>query len=165
MKKLSLPSKVLLERCVLKMMRKENASDLLQVVTDDDARNQIDAFREINNFREALSFIEKFQLVEKKSRASLWGIYKTNEKLFMGLIGIVDLQDEPSIFYALLPDYRHEGVMTECVRWLTDFLHDECGKIVVVTEVHEDNVPSKNVLLRCGYKYDSVRKLFCCSAH
>lgn len=165
MKKLSLPSKMLLERCVLSMMRTENASDLWQVVTDDETRKQIDAFREIHNFREALSFIEKFQLAEKKSRASLWGIYETNEKLFMGLIGIVDLQDEPSIFYALLPDYRHEGIVTECVRWLTDFLHDECSKEVVMTEVHEDNVSSKNVLLRCGYKYDSVRKLFCHFVH
>ena len=74
----------------------------------------------------------------------LWGIRQESD--LIGFIGIIGIPDYPSMFYAMHPDYRGKGIMTECVAEAVEWFHTFHPTLPLHTEVYKGNIPSIHLL-------------------
>lgn len=105
-------------------------------------------------------FVSAFDFYWTKHEGILLGI-RYNENL-IGFIAIMDLSENPALFYAMHPDYRHMGYMGECLYKVIDVL---CQKGIcnhIRSEVYRDNIASINLLKAANFEItgSNVRKLF-----
>ena len=136
----------------LKMLTKENAGDLFNLICFKDVRENIDGFRDVVTISDTEDLIDCFFAAYHKGHGVLWGIFQKG--WFVGFIGLCDLSFEPLLFYAMDKNYRMKGIMKECVNRVTAYVH-ECGFPLIKTQVHKGNVASIKVLAHCGYLCDN----------
>lgn len=84
------------------------------------------------------------------------------EEKFIGFIGITDLPDHPSIFFALLEEYRGLGYMEECIRKVQKHVCIRYGCTHIYTEIDDNNNESIQLLVRCGFIKDDNAHGYSC---
>lgn len=136
----------------LKVLIRENAGDLFDLICFEDVRENIDGFRDVVTIINAEDLIDSFFVAYHKGLGILWGIFQ--ESNFVGFVGLVDLPFEPTLFYAMNKKYRMKGIMKECVNKVTTHVHD-CGFPLIKTQVHKGNLASIRVLVDCDYLCDN----------
>jgi len=136
----------------LKVLTKENAGDLFNLICFEDVRENIDGFRDVVTIVDAEDLIDSFFVAYHMGHGMLWGIFLKGH--FVGFIGLVDLPYEPILFYAMDKNNRMKGIMKECVNKVTTHVHD-CGFPLIKTQVHKGNLASIRVLVDCGYLCDN----------
>lgn len=137
---------------ILKVLTKENAGDLFNLLYFEDVRENMDGFRDVVTISDTDDLIDSFFWAYHKGNGVLWGIFQKG--LFVGFIGLVDLPYEPILFYAMDKNYRRKGMMKKCVNRVTALVHD-CGFPLIKTQVHKGNLASIRVLVGCGYLCDN----------
>lgn len=59
---------------------------------------------------------------------------------------------EVEIGYGLSKEFEHNGYMTEAVRAMCLWAKAQNGVSHVIAETYLDNMPSQNILKRCGFE-------------
>lgn len=80
----------------------------------------------------------------------------------IGLARVETLKShQAEIGYWLAKPYRGQGIATDAVRRVTDFVFSEFGMVRVTGHVFIQNVGSSRVLEKAGYQYEgTLRKMF-----
>lgn len=86
---------------------------------------------------------------ESTGEVILWGIRQ--ESLLIGFIGIIGIPDYPSLFYAMHPNYRGKGIMTECVAETVEWFHTIHPTLPLHTEVYKGNIHSIHLLQKNNF--------------
>lgn len=86
---------------------------------------------------------------------SFWLLIRRSDRV---VVGSADFKAEPNeageveIGYGLGKDFEGSGYMTEAVREMCAWAHDQPKVRCILAETETDNIKSQNVLLRCGFK-------------
>lgn len=134
------------KRCTLTSIFSEDASMLLELM-DEDFRYFLPEFHEVFRGRKGIErFIESFRLYESDGFGYLYGI-RDCEKL-IGFVAIMDIPFHSTLFYALHPDYRRQGIMTDAVAAVVKSYENRNKDVPLYTEVYCDNTASLKLLSR-----------------
>lgn len=104
-------------------------------------------------------FLEENQNRFKKDASGAYAIYFQRK-----LAGLVDLQkihvgdNKSSIGYWLDKNFYGKGIMTKSVKVLLKYAFDELGLNRIVIEVAVENVKSKAVAKRLGFKLEGIAR-------
>ena len=94
-------------------------------------------------------FLNNVRMSESTGEVILWGIRE--ESTLIGFIGIIGIPDYPSLFYAIHPDYRGKGIMTECVAEAVEWFYTIHPTLPLHTEVYKGNIPSIHLLQKNNF--------------
>lgn len=139
------------KRCILRDVTDEDLCIIQEIMHDNEFQKFLPELYELINSKEGfLQFFKSFSIYLQQNEGFLWGISLNNK--FIGFVAIMDISDNPTLFYAIHPLYRNKGFMTECVSTIVSFLakHKLCDYIQ--TEVYDKNIASLTVLLRNGFE-------------
>ena len=138
-------------RCILNCISNADIP-ILQEIFDDEATKYY--LRELNELvvsKDGIrQFLDSFSCYVNRNEGILWGIY-LNSKL-VGFIAIMDMPDNPTLFYAMHSDYRLQGIMKECIIEATNFISKQTYCNFLQTEVYKDNDISINILQSADFK-------------
>lgn len=94
-------------------------------------------------------FLNNITTLQTSGGAVLWGIRQ--DSVLIGFIGIIGIPDYPSLFYAMHPNYRGKGIMTECVAEAVEWFHTIHPTLPLHTEVYKGNIPSIHLLQKNNF--------------
>ncbi len=107
------------------------------------------------NIDEARSFIETHS-IGSEARVGEWkqlGIYAKDGCELMGDCGFYrPCPEEAEIGYTVAPQYQGNGIATEIVRALAEFLQTETPTQRIIAKTDPDNIASIKVLERIGFE-------------
>ena len=86
---------------------------------------------------------------------SFWLIIEKRSRIVIGAADFKDVPDdngEVEIGYGLGKEFEHKGYMTEAVKAMCEFGKKQEGVKHIIAETELDNIPSHNILKRCGFK-------------
>ena len=99
-------------------------------------------------------FLSSFDAYAQNGDGFLWGIWK--QSYLIGFVAIMDLSYDPTIFYAIHPEYRNKGYAKEVVAEVVVH-YRTISKSPLHTEVYPFNLASLAVLTFCGFHKISNR--------
>ena len=137
-------------RCILCEITDKDLCVIQEIMNDDEFQKFLPELYELINSKDGfLQFFKSFSIYLQQDEGILWGI-SLNDNI-IGFAAIMDISDNPTLFYAIHPLYRNKGLMTECISTIVSFLakHKLCDYIQ--TEVYDRNIASLTVLLRNGF--------------
>lgn len=138
-------------RCVLNCISNADIPILQQIFDDEATKCYLRELNELISSKEGIrKFLDSFNCYVNRNEGILWGIY-LNSKL-VGFIAIMDMPDNPTLFYAMHPDYRLQGIMKECIIEVTNFISKQIYCNFLQTEVYKDNDISINILQSADFK-------------
>ena len=101
--------------------------------------------------------IEKWKNALKDKREFIFGIFLGGNYIGnMGLHEINRSNNSSEIGYWLSKDYQGRGIMTDCVRALTDFGFDELDLNRIYIRCASDNKKSRAIPERLGFVHEAV---------
>lgn len=139
-------------RCSLSAVSRNDIPVLLQIVNDAETRRFMPDFCEVFHTVDSLNtFIDSFDHYSHGNQGFLWGI-RLQENL-IGFIGIMDIPDSCTLFYAMHPGYRKYGYLKESLTEVIRFINDNDLCPTIHSEVFADNYISQKVLTEMGVSY------------
>lgn len=108
--------------------------ELYELVHNDDGINQ---------------FLSSFDTYAQNGDGFLWGIWK--QSYLIGFVAIMDMLFDPTIFYAIHPEYRNMGYAKETVEEVVAY-YKTISKKPLHTEVYPYNYASIAVLESCRFQ-------------
>ena len=130
---------------VLDNITEKGIQPMMEIFADKETKRFMpeltEAVREEDDVR---FFLNNVRMSESTGEVILWGIRQ--ESLLIGFIGIIGIFDYPSLFYAMHPNYRGKGIMTECVAEAVEWFHTFHPTLPLHTEVYKGNIPSIHLL-------------------
>lgn len=125
-------------------------SQLMDIFADEVTKNFLPELAEaIREEKDVRFFLNNIKMSLLTGEVILWGIRQ--ESLLIGFIGIIGIPDYPSLFYAMHPNYRGKGIMTECVTEAVEWFHTNHPTLHLHTEVYKGNVPSIHLLQKNNF--------------
>ena len=102
-------------------------------------------------------------LIDKRA-GTLWGIFRKEDRAFLGTINFVARRDNnfagmvhrAEIGYDLTPRYWGNGYISEAIRSVIDYIlsSTEINRIEAIT--HNENIRTLNVLSRLGFHKEGI---------
>lgn len=139
-------------RCVLSAVTPADIPILRQILDDADTRRFLPELCEVFQTEESLKqFIYSFDSYLQQDEGILWGIRK--EDTFIGFIAIMDIPDNPTLFYAMHPANRNQGLMKESLKVVIDYVREKNLFYKLQTEVYWDNNASIALLKDVGFTH------------
>lgn len=89
------------------------------------------------------AFWASFVKQEQEGCGYLWGI--KNQSMLIGFVGIMDIPDNSTIFYAMHPMYRCKGYAKECVRTVVLWYNNHFSGYPLYTEIDVENKASLHI--------------------
>ena len=138
------------KRCVLTAITEKDIPVLRQIMEDIETRRFLpelcDVVKTEAGWKQCIS---SFDTYHTRNEGILWGI-RLEENL-IGFIAIMDIPENPTLFYAMHPDYRNRGLMKECLEEVIKRVQKEalCDKLQ--TEVYFENKASLSLLIDNGF--------------
>lgn len=141
----------------MKSNQKNPTIRLLTPVQDSDVPQMTEIFKDektkryLSELTEAIReeddvrfFLNNVRMSESTGEVIFWGIREGST--LIGFIGIIGIPDYPSLFYAMHPNHRGKGIMTECVAKAEEWFHTNHPTLPLHTEVYKGNIPSIHLL-------------------
>ena len=97
-------------------------------------------------------FIQVFSNYWRLGSGMLWSI-KTPSGI-AGFVGVMDIPDMATLFYATHPAYRNKGYMKECVMCCLEYFSKQYAETSIHSVVLDDNIPSLKILSNTAVKID-----------
>lgn len=94
-------------------------------------------------------FVSIFDLYAQNGDGYLWGI-KHNNKL-VGFIAVMDISCEATVFYAMHPNFRSYGYMSDALQSILEYLGNQKTVRTMSTEVYKENDISINLLQQLNF--------------
>lgn len=150
------------ERCVLNAIAESDIPKLHAIFADATTQRFLPELCELTKTDDGIRrFLQSFGIYLGKHEAVLWGI-RHNENL-IGFVAIMDLSFNPTVFFAMHPDYRSQGMMIESVKMVTQYVCEAKLCSELHTEVDVENISSQRVLETCGYGHsrkNGVKRIY-----
>lgn len=155
-----------LKRIKLRMIDPKDADGIFAI------RSNLDMIRytrisQMKNMDEAITYVKTRREGMKENKWIYMAITSMHTDDLMGTICIFNFSDDKTsadIGYELLPAYQGNGYVHEAVTALMQFAYETLGIHILTADIHEDNLPSINVVKRAGFKFtkelDNGYKLF-----
>ncbi|MCM1206143.1 MAG: GNAT family N-acetyltransferase [Firmicutes bacterium] len=90
------------------------------------------------------TFVESFNIYQAEDTGFLFGV-RLRYKL-VGFIGIMDIPESATLFYAMHPDYRNMRIMSDAIDTVLSYWSLNFANIQLHTEVYRENQASLNIL-------------------
>ena len=103
----------------------------------------------VQKFDGMYKFLSSFDTYAQNGDGFLWGIWK--QSYLIGFVAIMDMSYDPTIFYAVHPEYRNKGYAKEVVAEVVAH-YRTTSKKTLHTEVYLFNRASLAVLTSCGFQ-------------
>ena len=149
-------------RCVLSTVTSADILVLCQILDDADTRRFLPELCEVFQTEGSLKqFIASFDKYLQQNEGILWGIRK--EDTFIGFIAIMDTPDNPTLFYAMHPAYRNQGLMKESLVKTEQYICENKVCQMISSEAYYENTISKKLLRDIGlqvYKEDGCKSYY-----
>lgn len=139
------------KRCILREIRNDDFIAIQELMNDDEFQRFLPELYELTNTEDGIcQFLKSFSVYLEQDEGILWGISLNSN--IVGFVAIMDMTDNPTLFYTIHSLHRNNGYMTECISSIISFLmkHKFCDYIQ--TEVYDENVASLNVLFKNGFE-------------
>ena len=129
----------------------EDALSILKEIFDDaDTRRFLPELYELLDSSNGIQkFVSTFDLYTQNDEGYLWGIKHSDE--FVGFIAVMDLSDDPAIFYATHPNHRSRGYMKDALQSVLGHLSNQKAVRTISTDVYKENNISINILRQLGF--------------
>lgn len=122
------------EHCMLNEIEENDISALRTIFSDADTQRYLPYLCDIAQTDDDIKqILMSFRTYLSKNEGILWGIRQ--KTYLIGFIGIIGIPDYPSLFYAMHPNYRGKGIMTECVAEAVEWFHTIHPTLPLHTEV------------------------------
>lgn len=149
------------DRCTLSAITQSDIPVLRQILDDAETQRFLpELCKEFQTAESLQQFIVSFDKYLLQDEGILWGIRKGNT--LIGFIAIMDIPEEPTLFYAMHPNFRNKGYMKGCLKKVLEF---ESGKYWfknIHTQVYQENSISLQLLKFLGFQsYDMNRQKVC----
>lgn len=142
---------ILTLRCKLERIGFDDISILRQIFNDDSTKQYLQELNDLTSTEEDLKiFIDSFDRYAYNNQGFLWGI-KFDCKL-LGFVAIMDIPDYPTLFYAIHPSFRSQGIMKECTTQVINYLSEKNICNCIHSEVYKDNYISIKLLESIGFE-------------
>lgn len=139
------------KRCILNDIKSEDLSVLQQIFHDDTTKYHLRELNDLVSSEEGIKqFIFSFDYYKFRNEGFLWGIYLDSK--LSGFIGIMDIPFNPTLFYAMHPDYRSQGIMKECIIEVVKFISKNTCCDFIQSEVYKDNSISIHLLQMANFE-------------
>ena len=148
------------ERLELRRYRKNDDRDLFETVGKDPEGMRYISWKPWETLAGSREFIQ-LHLQQYQSDMSFFGWAVTMNDQLTGSIGTYHMDTENEsceIGYHIGRSYWNQGIATEAVRRVLDFLFRTIGLHKVYASCHEDNAASRRVLEKAGMKYEGTAK-------
>lgn len=140
-------------RCILTQASLEDADAFYEIINSDDCHMNMPEFYSAFHRKEDVKrFIQVFFKYWKHGNGILWTI--RNHSNVIGFIGIMDIPDNATLFYATHPQFRNKGYMKESVISCIEYFREKFADVPIRTVVFEDNMPSLKILANTTVKID-----------
>ena len=138
------------DRCVLDEITLSDIPVLHDIVEDASFKQFLpELYEVVHEFDGLHRFLRSFETYAQTGEGFLWGIRK--HTFLIGFVAIMDISYDPTIFYAIHPEYRNRGYAKEVVAEVVA-LYRTISKIPLHTEVYMLNQASLAVLASCEFK-------------
>ena len=138
-------------RCTLSAMTQEDIPVLRQILDAADTQSFLpELCQEFPTAESLQQFITSFNAYLVQDNGVLWGIRK--DETLTGFIAIMDIPNNPTLFYAMHPNHRNQGYMKECLARLMDYVHETKLCDILQTEVYKKNTASHRLLSLFGFE-------------
>lgn len=137
-------------RCRLDRITLHNVDMLRDIVEDSQFRLFLPELYELVQKSDGMyKFLSSLDTYAQDGDGFLWGIWK--QSYLIGFVAIMDMSYDPTIFYAVHPEYRNKGYAKEVVAGVVAH-YRTLSKIPLHTEVYPFNYASLAVLTSCGFQ-------------
>lgn len=142
------------ERLVLQIIEDSHLQDLFDIYNNDNVFEYCGIIPK-HNLQTVHKMIGHFERDFNKRSRVKWGIFqKEQSNQLVGIIEVMDLDtkvNKLTMGYFLAEKFWGNGIATESVRRLVEFLFKEVGVNRIEAEVMPANLASKNVLIKNGF--------------
>ena len=145
------------ERCILDQITNNDVNTLLYIIKDKLSKHFLPELYEIcKTETDILHIIKSFDYYYHKEEGFLWGIRRYNR--LIGFIAIIEISNNPTIFYSMHPIFRNKGYIKECIPSIISYIFDNNLCQHITSEVFFDNKPSLYILLSSGFCIEKKNK-------
>ena len=92
-------------------------------------------------------------------RQYLWCLEHKGEGRAIGSLGMVDQNAEGTVMevgYCLGRAWWRQGLMSEALRAVLDFMFERVGVLALEARIDERNIKSAGLLKKCGFKFNRI---------
>ena len=135
---------------VLTRISEDKLGILKELFDDADTRRFLPELYDLLDSPDGLqNFIATFVYYSQNDEGYLWGIKHSAE--FVGFIAVMDLSDDPALFYATHPNHRFRGYMKDALQSVLGYLSNQKAVRTISTDVYKGNNISINILQQLGF--------------
>ncbi|MDO4168929.1 MAG: GNAT family N-acetyltransferase [Lachnospiraceae bacterium] len=148
------------DRLVLRRYRKDDAQQIYQNYGSDPKVNRYITWKPCQTLEGTKDFIE-MHLQQYRSNQAFYGWAITFNDEVIGSIGTYHFDEENEsceLGYNIGSNYWNQGIATEAVNKVLDFLFQRVGLHKVYASFHEKNTASGRVLEKVGMIYEGTAK-------
>lgn len=151
------------EKYLLRKLTEEDATDIFAYFSDDEVTKYYDC-DSFKSMEDALNFIASKEKTFLEGKGIRWGITNKNDTAkIIGTIGYHKWNKDfykAEIGYDLSKDYWGQGVMSDVIPSVIEFGFNHMSLNRIEAQLHPDNIGSKRVLEKAGFKYEATLEDF-----
>lgn len=137
-------------RCLLSQIKESELEELHRIMMDEDVKRFLPEFYDMIKSEKAFrAVMNSFAVLCNDKKAVIWGIH-IRDKL-VGFVGLMDFPVNATMFYSIHKAFRRNGLVTESVAAVIDYMTEMQMTTSVQTEVLKNNIASISVLLHNGF--------------
>lgn len=139
------------DRCTLSAVIQSDIPVLRQILDDSETQRFLpELCEEFPTIESLQKLVVSFDKYLAQDEGVLWGI--RIDQVLIGFVAIMDIKTNPTLFYAMHPDYRNKGYMKECIMVILRFINEVSLCRIIQTEVYCDNVISDRLLTNLNFE-------------
>lgn len=148
-------------RLLLRRMTGGDARDVFEYASDPEVARYVmwEAHRSI---RDSKSFLNRMSEGYERGEQFSWGIVHKESGRLIGTCGYdrswIPEHRRAELGYALSPEYRGQGLMTEAVRVVIKFGFEKMGLNKIVARCFAENLASEKVMQKSGMSYEGTQR-------
>lgn len=140
-------------RCFLTQASLEDTDAIYEIINNEECeKNMPEFYSAFHRKKDVKRFIQTFSNYRRLGGGMLWTIKRHSS--IIGFVGIMDIPDNATLFYATHPKYRNKGYMKESVMSCLRYFEERYSGMPIHTVVFEDNIPSLKILANTVVKID-----------
>jgi ribosomal-protein-alanine N-acetyltransferase len=151
------------DRLLLRRLKKSDAKDMLKNWAGDNEVTKYLSWKTHENINITKGILQKWIESYNNTEFYQWGIVIKKNKKLIGSIGVVEesiKMHKCEVGYCIGKEHWNQGIMTEALRKVLDFLLSDIGFIRVHSVHHIDNPASGKVMQKAGMKYEGRLRKF-----
>ena len=148
------------ERLILKPVDETYVEDILKIRSNEVVNKYVLRNAPQNNY-DALQFILMIKERTMKNESFYFGISLKTQQNLIGTICLYKFTEDrktAEVGYELLPEFHHQGLMSEALKAVVDFGFNNLHLHEIVAMTNKFNENSKGLLIKTGFALEDGRE-------